>query len=120
VPDDAVFHIDGQNKTVFDLKKGMNISVTVLTVEPVNSVTMHTVVTGQTPTRPTVAFEGPMLIEEKEKRQAPTTTAVVEEPPVQELPHTASLVPLAGTLGFLSLALWAGVKIFRSNIRTSQ
>ena len=118
VPDDAVFHIDGQNKTVFDLKKGMNISVTVLTVEPVNSVTMHTVVTGQTPPRPTVAFEGPMLIEEK--RGAPTATAVVEEPPVQELPHTASLVPLAGTIGFLSLALWAGVKIFCSNTRTSQ
>ena len=63
VPDGIVFHINGEDKTVFDLRKGMNISATVLTVEPVQSVTMHTVVTGQAPPRPNVAFEGPMLIE---------------------------------------------------------
>ncbi len=115
VPDGTVFNIDGKDKTVFDLKKGMNISATVLTVEPVQSTTLHNVVTGQAPPRPDIAFEGPMLIQQN--REVPTVTANVELAALQELPGTASLVPLTGTLGILSLALWAGVKILRSKIR---
>ncbi len=109
VPNGTVFHIDGEDKTVFDLRKGMNISATVLEVEPVQSVTMHTVVTGQAPPRPNVAFEGPMLIQPD--REAPTLTAAIEEPAANELPKTASLVPLIGLLGFLSLAMGAGLRI---------
>jgi hypothetical protein len=113
VPDGIVFHIDGQDKTVFDLRKGMNISATVLTVEPVQSASMHTVVTGQAPPRPNVMFEGPMLIEPT--REAPAVTAALEQPTAEELPKTASLVPLAGLLGFLSMALYAGLRIVRRN-----
>jgi hypothetical protein len=115
VPDGIVFHIDGEDKTVFDLRKGMNISATVLRVEPLQSVSMHTVVTGEAPPRPNVTFEGPMLVEPA--REAPALTAAVEEPGPQELPKTASLVPLAGMLGFLSLALGAGLRIIRGNAR---
>jgi hypothetical protein len=93
----------------------MDISATVLTVEPVNSVTMHTVVTGQAPPRPNVAFEGPMLIEQT--REAPALTAAIEEPRAEELPKTASLVPLVGMLGFLSLALGTGLRAIRKNTR---
>jgi hypothetical protein len=117
VPDGIVFHIDGQDKTVFDLKKGMKISATVLTVEPVQSVTRHTVVTGQAPPRPNVAFEGPMLLEPI--KEFPTLTAAIEQPATQELPKTASLVPLAGLLGFLSLALYAGLRIGRGSMRNN-
>ncbi len=111
VPDGIVFHINGEDKTVFDLRKGMELSATVLTVAPLQSVTMHTVVTGQAPPRPSVTFEGPMLI--APDREAPALTAALEEPVPQELPKTASLVPLAGMLGFLSLALYAGLRIVR-------
>jgi hypothetical protein len=113
VPDGIVFRIDGQDKTVFDLRKGMNISATVLTVEPVQSVSMHTVVTGQSPPRPNVTFEGPMLLERA--GEVPALTATVEETIAEELPKTASLVPLAGLLGFLSMALYAGLRIVRRN-----
>lgn len=113
VPDGIVFHIDGQDKTVFDLRKGMNISATVLTVAPQRLVSTHTVVTGQAPPRPNVTFEGPMLIERT--REAPAITAAVEEPTAQELPKTASPVPLAGLLGLLSMALYAGLRIVRRN-----
>ena len=113
VPDGIVFHINGEDKTVFDLRKGMDISATVLTVEPVQSVSMHTVVTGQAPPRPNVTFEGPMLIEPT--REGPVVTAAVEQPTAEELPKTASLVPLAGLLGFLSMALYAGLRIVRRN-----
>ena len=118
VPDGTVFHIDGEDKTVFDLRKGMNISATVLKVEPVQSVTMHTVVTGQAPPRPNVAFEGPMLIEPD--REDPALTAALQEPMPQELPKTASLVPLIGLLGFLSLATGAGLRIIGRNSHNKQ
>ncbi len=113
VPDNAVFHIDGTDKTLFELRKGMKISAIVLTVEPVQSVTRHAVVTGQAPPRPNVTFEGPMLIERT--REAPAITATVEQTTAQELPKTASLVPLAGLLGLLSMALYAGLRIVRRN-----
>ena len=114
VPDGTVFHIEGKDKTIFDLKKGMNFSATVLKTEPLRSVSTHTVVTGQAPARPDVAFEGPMLIEEN--REVPTMTAAVEESPVKELPGTAGLVPSIGLLGFVSLALGAGLKIIRGKV----
>ncbi len=115
VPPDTVFQINGQDKTIFDLRKGMNISATVVMLEPLHSVTVHHVVTGQAPPRPNVAFEGPMLIERN--REIPTVTANVELAALEELPKTASPVPLTGALGMLSLALWTGLRIFRSKIR---
>jgi hypothetical protein len=113
VPDGIVFHINGEDKTVFDLRKGMDISATVLTVAPQQLLSTHTVVTGQAPPRPNVTFEGPMLIERT--REAPAITAAVEQPTAEELPKTASLVPLAGLLGFLSMGLYAGLRIVRRN-----
>jgi hypothetical protein len=113
VPDGILFHINGEDKTVFDLRKGMDISATVLTVAPENIVSRHTVVTGQAPPRPNVTFEGPMLLESG--REAPAITAAVEQPTAQELPKTASPVPLAGLLGLLSMALYAGLRIVRRN-----
>jgi len=115
VPDGIVFHINGQDKTVFDLRKGMDISATVLTVAPQQLVSTHTVVTGQAPPPPNVTFEGPMLLERA--GEVPALTATVEETIAQELPKTASLVPLAGMLGFLSLALGTGLRIIRRNTR---
>ena len=115
VPDGIVFHIDGKDKTVFDLRKGMDISATVLTVAPEHLVSRHTVITGQTPPRPNVAFEGPMLLERA--REVPTLTATLAEPMPQELPKTASLVPLAGMLGFLSLAMGTVSRIIRGKAR---
>ena len=38
----------------------------------------------------------------------------------QELPKTASLVPLAGMLGFLSLAVGTGLRIIRKNTRNER
>jgi LPXTG-motif cell wall-anchored protein len=52
-------------------------------------------------------------------REAPTLTAAVEEPAPKELPKTASLVPLAGILGLLSLALGTGLRIVRKNTRNN-
>lgn len=118
VPEDAVFNVNGEKKTVFDLRKGMDISATVLTIAPLHSVSTHTVVTGQAPPRPDVAFEGPILLEEK--REAPTMTAAVEQPLASELPQTASILPLMAMLGVGSLGLGAGIRLFRTKIGIGQ
>jgi hypothetical protein len=52
-----------------------------------------------------------MLIEPD--RDAPALTAALEEPVPQELPKTASLVPLTGMLGFLSLGVGTGLRMIR-------
>jgi hypothetical protein len=99
VPEGIVFNIEGQEKTVFELRKGMEISATVVTVAPQETMSTHTVVKGQAPPLPKVAFEGPLLIEPIVETPAPAVTAKVEEPSVQELPTTASILPLVGLFG---------------------
>lgn len=116
VPEGIVFNIDGQKKTVFDLRKGMEISATAVTVVPQETITTHTVVSGQAPPRPDVAFEGPLLIEELTQTPPPAVAAKVEQPVAQELPKTASVLPLVGLLGFVFLALYAGLRIARRKI----
>lgn len=111
VRDGVVFNINGEEKTVYDLRKGMEISATVVTIAPQQTVTTHTVVTGQAPPRPNVPFEGPLLIEPLAKE--PVVTAAVEEPAPQELPRTGSFVPLTGAAGLFLLATFISMKIIR-------
>jgi len=111
VRDGIVFNINGEKKTVYDLRKGMEISATVVTVAPQQTVTTHTVVTGQAPPPPNVPFEGPLLIEPLVTE--PVVTAAAQEPATQELPSTGSLVPLTGALGLFLLATFLSLKIVR-------
>lgn len=107
VPDGIVFRINDQDKTVFDLKKGMSIDATVLTTRPENLVATHHEIAGQAPDVK-VDFEGPVLLEWPAQKNAAPLVAAVEPPKMLELPDTASPIPLMGLLGFLSLAA-AGV-----------
>lgn len=113
VPEDIVFNIDGQKKTVFDLRKGMEISATVVTVAPHEVVATHTVVTGQEPVQAGLPFEGPLLIEPLVVSPAPPVTAAVKEPALKELPKTASYLPFVGLLGLVFWALWIGLRVAR-------
>jgi hypothetical protein len=112
VPPGIVFKIEGEDKTVFDVRKGMEISATVVTVAPHNVVSTHTVVAGQAPTPAKVPFEGALLIEPAAP-PAPVVTAAAEEPAPAELPQTASYLPLIGVLGLFFLAIFATLKIVR-------
>ncbi len=49
VPKGQVFNINGQQDTVFQLRKGMNVSATVVTEEPVIEASTHRSVTGVAP-----------------------------------------------------------------------
>ena len=122
VPKGQKFMIDGQEKTVFDLKKGMNVSATVVTQVPETVVAQQRKVTGSAPPPPaTPQIEGALLIEDA-PLPAPTkqvaaaaapAPAPAAEPAPKKLPKTGSMVPLVGLLGLLSFVLSFGVRMFR-------
>ena len=63
VPDGTKFTVDGQEKTVFDLRKGMKLKGTVVTTTPETVVTTSSKVTGKTPPVATPRIVGVLLIE---------------------------------------------------------
>jgi LPXTG-motif cell wall-anchored protein len=122
IPKDQKFMIDGQEKTAFDLRKGMNVSATVLTQVPETVVAQQRKLTGSAPPPPpTPAMEGAMLIEDL---PAPKAVAAAEpapmpapaaapEPAPKKLPKTGSPLPLLGLLGLLASGLSFGIRILR-------
>jgi hypothetical protein len=119
IPKDQKFMIDGQEKTAFALKKGMNITATVITQVPETVVEQQKKVTGSAPPPPaTPKMEGAMLLEDAPKAAAaPAPTAAPQaaapEPAAKKLPKTGSVVPLVGLLGLFSLFLSFGVRMLR-------
>jgi LPXTG-motif cell wall-anchored protein len=109
VPKGQVFNIGGQQDTVFQLRKGMNVSATVVTEEPVIEASMHRSVTGVAP-KPHPKAQVPdtvttLLVESSTQPAQPTQTtqtASAETAP-KALPKTGSEWPLVGLLGLGSL-----------------
>ena len=122
VPKDQKFMIDGQEKTVFDLRKGMNVAATVITQVPETVVAQQRKVTGSAPPAPqTPQIEGALLIEDAPlpapKHMAAAAAAPAPapgaEPAPQRLPKTGSALPLIGLLGLLCSGLSMGIRMLR-------
>ena len=113
VPKDQVFKINGEDKTVFELKKGMKVTATVITRVPQNVIAQEKSVTGKVPPPPpTPPMQGALLIEEK---TAPVEMAAAAPPQVpNKLPKTASFIPLIGILGLGCTLLGLGINRLRS------
>jgi len=121
IPKDQKFTIDGQEKTAFDLKKGMNVSATVLTEVPETVVAEQRKTTGSAPPPPpTPPIQGALLIEAPTPARVPTAaaatpapTAAAPEPPPAKLPKTASPLPMIGLLGLLCTGISMGMRMLR-------
>jgi LPXTG-motif cell wall-anchored protein len=115
IPKGQKFMIDGQEKTAFDLRKGMNVSATVVTAVPETVVAQQRKVTGSAPPPPpTPPAEGALLIETP--APAPVAAAPAPsapEPPPASLPKTGSVMPLIGLLGLLCSGLSIGLRMLR-------
>jgi LPXTG-motif cell wall-anchored protein len=106
VPKGQVFNVNGKKDTVFELRKGMNVSAMVVTEEPVIEASMHRSVTGVAP-KPHPQAQVPdtvdvLLVESSTQPAQPTQTAAAEPAPTA-LPKTGSEWPLVGLLGLGSL-----------------
>jgi hypothetical protein len=120
VPKGQKFNINGQQTDVFGLKKGMQVSATVITQAPVDVVAQQRAVTGSMPPPPEPPpADAPILVEEaKLEKPAPAaapapTPAAQAEPAPTALPKTASTLPLIGLVGFVALALGLTLRSFR-------
>lgn len=112
VPKDQVFMIGDEKKTVFELKKGMKVTATVVTRVPETEVAHEKAVTGTLPPPPaTPVMEGALLIEDAPTAKAAPAPAEVAS--AQKLPKTGSLVPLVGLLGMGFTLVGFGIDRFR-------
>ncbi len=105
VPNDAKFTIDGKEKTVFDLRKGMKIKATIVTDDEHTVVEQSKFAFGQAPAQ-TPREVGVLLF------LAPTQPQIMlasAEQPADILPETGSSLPLMGLLGTLAIAMSLGL-----------
>jgi len=99
VPDGQKFKINGEEKDVWHLKKGMLVSATKVVEAPETVVEHERQVTGSMPPPPPpLPQDMPVLIARAAPTPAPVATPAAAP---AELPKTGSLVPLIGLLGLL-------------------
>lgn len=118
IPKDQKFTVNGQETDAFHLKKGMNVSATVVTEVPKTLVAEQKTVTGQMPAPPpTPPMVGALLIIERPAPAAaptaPTSEVAAAQPGPAKLPQTGSELPLLGLIGLLLSGASLGVKFLR-------
>ncbi len=126
VPKGVKFMIDGEEKTVFDLRKGMQVTATAVKQEPETLVSRSTAVTGRPgapapaaaaappPEMPPAAQVGVLLVEtDTPAKPAPAAASASAEPAPKKLPKTASEMPLLGLLGALAVFMAFGLNVTR-------
>jgi hypothetical protein len=121
VPPGQKFTIDGQEKTVFDLRKGMKVVATAVSQTPENVVSRQNTVSGRTPTpvaaapveMPPAPQVGTLLVEDTTPVAQPAADKGNTEPKPKKLPKTASSIPLAGLLGLLAIVAALGLRTSR-------
>jgi hypothetical protein len=119
VPSHAKFTVNGERKTVFELRKGMSFEATIVTDQPQTVVTASRTVVGQAPARALPPAVGVLLIQPVTRQvELAEQTEVTPEPAIEvasneslpaALPKTGSLLPLGGLLGGLAVALSLGM-----------
>jgi hypothetical protein len=114
IPEDQKFNVNGQMVDAWGLKKGMAITATKVVEQPTTDVQRQEYVSGSmpqqqasasVPTPPPPPPDQPILLAVVVPAPRPATPAA--------LPHTGSIFPLIGLLGFVSLAAALGLKKLR-------
>ena len=110
VPENQKFMVNGEEKDVFHLKKGMVVKVTKVVEEPLTVVERQKKLTGTMPPPPPVPpADVPVLV----ASAAPTPALAEAEAAPTTLPKTGSELPLLFTLGTLLVAGAGTVRRFR-------
>jgi len=107
IPKGQKFMVDGRETDAWGLKKGMTVSATKITEEPVTVVEHQREISGSMPPPPPPPpADQPILV-------AVITPAAPAPAPAEELPKTGSVLPLIGLLGGLAIASSLGLKTIR-------
>jgi hypothetical protein len=128
VRQDYKFNVEGKSATVFDLRKGMNISAEKIVEEPTTELATNITVTGQAPKpKAEVATAKAPTSRELTSSPAPTSSAAPASSAAQrapaaqqsaaeapaKLPKTGSPLPLMGVLGLLFTGASFGLRKLR-------
>jgi hypothetical protein len=115
IPPGTKFMVDGQPTDVFALRKGMVVTATKAVEAPETEVTKTKQLTGTIPPDAPVVYAkaGPAPAPAPAAAPADTTTTGTTTTASAALPKTASLFPLVGLLGFLSVAVSLGMRWLR-------
>jgi len=112
IPKGQKFNIDGQELDAFGLKKGMRVSATKVVEEPITEVSVNRALAGTMPPPPPPPADQPILIAVAKPVPAPAAPEAAATPAA--LPKTASMFPLLGLLGLLSLGTSLVLRAFRT------
>jgi LPXTG-motif cell wall-anchored protein len=121
------FNVEGKSATVFELRKGMNISAEKIVEEPTTELATNITVTGQAPAKPAMARAptsqeltpsrapsapaAPAAPVERASAAPPASQSAAEAP--AKLPKTGSPLPLIGVLGLVLIAGSFGLRKLR-------
>jgi len=108
IPKGQKFNIDGQELDAFGLKKGMRVSATKVVEEPITEVSVNRSLAGTMPPPPPP--DQPILVAVARPAPAPAPEAATPA----ALPKTASMFPLLGLVGLLSLGMSLVLKASRT------
>jgi hypothetical protein len=116
VPSHAKFTVNGKEKSVFELRKGMQFNATIVTdsSERVQETSKSTV--AEIPKPATPQMVGVLLIQQPKPAQEPVATpdtVASAEQLAPILPKTATSLPLTAALGGLALATSLGLGLVR-------
>jgi hypothetical protein len=116
VPAHAKFIVNGKEKTVFDLKKGMKINATIVTEEPKNVVEFAKSNTGMAPEPQLPPLLGVLVIEKKAPAMQEVAANVTADH-ADTLPETASQLPWLAVFGLAGIASSLGLGAARKLAR---
>jgi len=122
VPSDAKFIVNGQPRSVHDLRKGMSFEATIVTDDTHTVVSQSKTVVGQAPPPVLPRLAGVLLFQaplsELQPRPTPVGTVTAEHAWAEaRLPQTGSQLPLVGILGLMALAVSLGLTLSRRETR---
>jgi LPXTG-motif cell wall-anchored protein len=120
IPNNQKFVVNGQTMDAFGLRAGMVITATKIVEVPEEVVSQQRKLTGtMPPAPPTPPADQPLLVATSSPEPAPApATEVASASAPTKLPKTGSPMPLIGLLGFVSLILSLGIRIFRGTFAT--
>ena len=101
----------GQETDAWGLKKGMIVSATKIAETPLTSMSQHTQVTGTMPADAAV-----LIAKGGAKGGAGTTTRGTTTTASNQLPKTATGLPLVGILGLLLISTSLGMLLLRRSL----
>ncbi|HEX3986931.1 MAG TPA: hypothetical protein VHX13_10010 [Acidobacteriaceae bacterium] len=117
VPGHAKFYVNGEPRTVHDLRRGMTFEATVVTDDMHTVVSQNKTTVGQAPPPPLPRLVGVLLfprLPELTPDPTPVGTVTAEHAWARAtLPQTASPLPMIGLFGLISLSLYLGLRLTR-------